>query len=233
MRALFLDNIEEDVIIVDGDKFHHFANVIRIKVGELVKIFNGNGEERHYEVAQILKKSLTLKSRDEIKKNKKTGLEIALGITKKEAFDLCLKQAIELGIETIHIVKTEFSNNLDMKDQRLKSLLIGAMEQSNKTYFPLIISYPNLQDFLEKIKDRTIVYLDSKSNKNLVKNIGKKKIIPLVGPEGGFSEKEIKHLEVNNSLPIHFPDQGIMRTPTAMSFGFGYLRAVSEIKFED
>lgn len=223
MRALFQENLQvlENYIIKD-DGFHHLAHVIRIKEGELLLLLNGRGLVVKTEVESISKREIKLKYVSSDTLSKKLHIDIALGMPKKEALELCFKEAVELGISNIHLIKSDYAQNKAPEHSRIKSLLISALEQSNSPFLPLTaemewtdINYNNY-DF--------IYFLNSQSpGSNLIKfpSSMDQKILLVIGPEGGFSSKEIQYLSnVSNINVLNLPT-GILRTPTALAVAAG------------
>ena len=222
MRALYLDDITNDLIELSGDKFHHLVNVVRIKQNDEILLLNGRGQSRRAIVQELKKKSLTLKSETIIHSVLATNLSVALGIPKKEALELSLKQAVELGAKKIYLIQSTYSQKLNLNEERRMSLLISALEQSNNHWLPEIILLDSLESFLAL--NCKFAYFSSQT-KRIQEEQGKGDIPTLlIGPEAGFSEEEEKLLIEKANMLIHF-DEAIMRTPTALACGLGFLKA--------
>lgn len=222
MRAIYLENIIDESLELVDEKFHHLINVLRIKQNDELLLLNGKGEYRSAVIETILKKKVIIKATSEVKFKEKSPLKLAIGITKKDALDLSLKQACELGINKIYLVQTTYSQKLNQKDERFERVLVSALEQSNNTWLPEIVTLSSVEKLVEETKNN-LLYFSSHGSK-----VDEEKKISLdltlfIGPEGGLSQEEETFL-INNKVQSLYFDNGIMRTPTAVSFGIGYLQ---------
>ena len=157
--------------------------------------------------------------------------DIAIGKLKKEALDLSLKMATELGCRKIYITNTDYSQSYPFNHERAMKLLISSLEQSNNCYLPSLEEV-NLEDLDLNIYDRAFSFsLNKKAEltpSKIFKTIALDKILLIIGPEGGLSEREEDLLSTNdNSIPIKI-DSPIMRAPTAMACAMGYVKGSIE-----
>ena len=220
MRAVYLKDIQDEHIEIDGEKFHHFKNVLRLRVGTHILCLNGNGSDREYIIDSIFKKSMKLKAKSLINmRDHGHELSLAIACVKKDALDLSLKMASELGFKKITILETEFSQRYRLNRQRMESILISALEQSNSPYLPKL-EVEKLEVFLEK--NKKIFYLSMKNEKSpSVDNY--KDYTLLIGPEAGFSESEHELICQNiETIPLHL-NTNILRAQTAVAAGCGFV----------
>lgn len=225
MRAIFEPHLKnasnDESYIVKDDSFHHLANVVRVKLGEFVKIFNGNGLEVTSEVSLIEKKQLKLKFLS-VKNHERNRLsiDVLIGTPKKEALEQCLKQSVELGVGRIFLAETAFSQKHFISTDRQQSLLVSSLEQSNNPFLP-IVEEIKFQEAPVANYDQVLLF-DS-VNKGLAPlRSDSQKILIVLGPEGGFSVSELEWWKSHpQTVGIHLPT-GIMRTPTALSCAIGF-----------
>ncbi len=220
MRAVYLSEIiSQETYSLTGDVLHHLVQVVRIEKNEELLLLNGKGLLITTIVTEASKRVLTLKKTAEKSAERSFHLDLALGIPKKDALDLCLKQAVELGIRKIYLIRGEFSQTRIPDEERIRNLLVSALEQSNSPFLPTILesdwSSMPWNDY------GTVLHLDSqRENKAASSKISRVNLL-VVGPEGGFSEIE---LDLLRSLPhsesLHLPTP-ILRTPTALAAGVG------------
>ena len=141
MRAIYLSEnlIVGEAINIDGDKAHHFYNVLRLRVGDKILVLSGAGVSSIAEIEAISKRFVSIKCLEQ-ETHETPKLQIDLGISKlkKDAMDSVLKAACELGIMNIHILDSEYSQNYPLKPSRLEKLLISGLEQSNNPFMPNI-----------------------------------------------------------------------------------------------
>jgi len=223
MRAIFLpqENFSETYVFED-EIFHHLVNVVRIQTGDELLILNGYGLKVLAKVQEILKKKLivSIESKELVKR--KFQLDLALGIPKKEALELALKQATEIGFRRIYLVESEYSNLRNVEVSRLKKVLVSALEQSNSAFMPELINQ-NWNEIPYADYESNLL-LDSKGSRydRFQFNTVASQLL-VIGPEGGFSSREIDFfLGIKNIKSLHLPT-GILRSPTAVAVGAGWI----------
>jgi len=223
MRAVYLQNIiEEKSFRITGDVFHHLVNVIRIQLGEEILLLNGKGLKLKAVVENISKKDLVLREISRSLETRPYLMDLALGIPKRDALELCLREATELGIRRLYLVESDYSNIKIPEIDRLLKIIASSVEQSNSSYVPEVIqaSWRNLPWDEYGYK----VMMDSRQR--FTKNLRPVSELPnllIVGPEGGFSRNEVEYFEECQLVDVlHLPTP-IMRTPTAVATGAGCL----------
>ncbi len=222
MKAIYQKQLtSQESYHLKGDEAHHLIHVTRIELNEEVLLLNGNGLKIKTRVTHISKRELTLTTFDEQCVTKSSLMDLALGVPKKEALELSLKQAVELGFDRIFLIRSHYSQIKVPDSERIESLLMSALEQSNYEFMPIVkeMSWRDLpfEDYTE------VLMMDSQhpSSTKVVSKTGKKLLI--VGPEGGFSPSETQMLhQLKNVRVLQLPT-GILRTPTAVATGAGIL----------
>jgi 16S rRNA (uracil1498-N3)-methyltransferase len=225
LRAIFDSDLKTsslgEILVVKGDSFHHLANVVRVKQGESIKIFNGVGLEVTTEALNIEKKQISLKVVTVREHGSRpVTIDVLIGTPKKEALEQCLKEAVELGVSKIYLAETNFSQKHFLTPERQHSLLVSSLEQSNNPFLPEIVNIKPSELSLESYEQ--IVLFDSVNS-----GVGSfkpqiSKILIVIGPEGGFSESELGWWKSHpQTLTVHLPT-AIMRTPTALSCAIGF-----------
>jgi 16S rRNA (uracil1498-N3)-methyltransferase len=224
MRCSYEEHLKlSDSYVITGDAHHHLVHVVRIEQHEVILLSNGEGLQVEAKVESISKKEVRLKHQVVREQQREFAFDLALGIPKKEALELCLKQATELGFKTIYLIRSDYSQTKLPDADRLKSLLVSALEQSNAPFLPKLIpcgwedvpwdlySCALMLDSQTKVEQKKIM-LGQKENQLLI-----------VGPEGGFSSSEISFLHAVEKIHVvHLPTP-ILRSPTALATGAGYL----------
>lgn len=223
MRALFLsDLLPQAVYEIKGDALHHLVNVVRVETGEKLLLLNGKGLIVETTVESISKKNLFLKMISEKTETRNFSYDLALGMPKREALELCLKEATELGFRHIFLIRSSYSQMRFPETERVQNLLVSALEQSNAPFLPVV----EMVDWKEIAWDKygEVLMLDSQTKSSSTGTAsGQKDKILVVGPEGGFSPEELGYL---HSLPmtkvVNLPTP-ILRSPTAVATGAGLL----------
>lgn len=219
MRAHFLQNLNvEDNYILGGESLHHLVNVVRVEVNDELLLLNGRGLKVLTVIEEVSKKAIKLKKVSFTEEERKFDLDLALGMPKREALELSLKQATELGFRRVYLVKSDYSQMKFPESERTLKLLISALEQSNGAFLPEIVE-STWDEIPYENYDDSLVF-DSRPNSQQLSLEGKNTLL-IVGPEGGFSSgEEIFFKEISNIKMLNVPTP-IMRTPTAVAVGAG------------
>ena len=192
-----------EICVTNEDQTHYLKNVMRLSLGDEVFLFDGVNGEFETQIIEMSKKTLSLKINKKVFNFEKSpDVWLLFANLKKENTDIVVQKAVELGVSKILPVQTEYTFNAKLKPERVKAQVIEAAEQCRRQDIPNVESLQNLQQILSNWdKNRTLVYLDETgSGESFSKTFSKMKppVAFLIGPEGGFSSKE---LEMLKSLP--------------------------------
>lgn len=188
------------VIVCMPEQAHYLVNVLRVKIGDEVYIFNGSDGEFCTSVASAGKKECLLEVKSLYKKFEKSpDVWLLFAPLKKDNTDLVVEKATELGVSKIVPVITEYTNAAKVRPERLQAQIIEAAEQSRRQDVPELVEVDTLQHILQNWpSERTLFYLDETGGGSEVVNVfnnSKEPAALLVGPEGGFSQKELEILQ--------------------------------------
>ena len=222
MRAHWLPELTvQETYLLKDESLHHLVNVIRIEAGEDLLLLNGQGLQILTRVDAISKREMRLAFKQELSADRKFTFDLALGMPKRDALELCLKQATELGFRKIYLIRSAYSQMRAPEMDRMEKLMVSALEQSNAAYLPEIeevkwenIPWPHYHSAL---------LLDSQTSIAPV-SLAPAPTAPhllIVGPEGGFSPEELKFLHSQNQVKVVNLPTPILRTPTALAAGAG------------
>lgn len=224
MRATYLpDLLIQDEYSITGDSHHHLVHVIRLEAGENLLLLNGKGLSVEARVESITKKEVRLRFLSSKTATRSFELDLALGMPKKEALELTLKQVVELGLRKIYLIRSTYSQQKYLEADRLKSLLVSALEQSNSPFFPEVIEAD--WNKIEWESYELSLMMDSQTI-----GVTQYEDLPftaprllVVGPEGGFSPQEIELLHQKPKMRVLNLPTPILRTPTAVATGTGVI----------
>ena len=228
IRLYHPENIlENSTSLLSKEHTHYLVNVMRAKRGGNVNFFNKNGEWLS-EIVFLEKDRVEVKFLSKIKENTNThNIELAICLVKKNAMEIILQKATELGIKKIIPIISERTEVKEINFERANKIVIEATEQSNQLEPPEISEILKLKDFLNINTNKKIFFADINSDYSLEKKDFKEgeTATVLVGPEGDFSPAE-RELILNGSTTVAFSlSKNILRTDTAV------ISAISLVNF--
>ena len=213
---------------ITGQDYNHVKNVLRMKVGEEFLV-SYNGVSNLCRLTEFLENSVVA---EVIKENyQDTSLPITLhlfqGLPKSDKMELIIQKAVELGVsEIIPVETTNCIVKLENKDKikkvsRWQAISESAAKQSKRNLIPQISNVLSFDEAL-KLADNLDLFLvpyecknGMEETKNAISSIKKgMKIGVFIGPEGGFTEKEIEKATKRNAQVISLGKR-ILRTETA------------------
>jgi len=224
-RFYLKDPIKEDKFdISDKELIHQWRNVFRYNVGSQVILFDGGGFDYLVMITSLRSQGATVEVIE--KKNNlntvKMNLWLCVSLIKKDNFDLVVQKATELGVSHIIPVLCERSEKKDLKLERLRKIATEASEQSGREGVPKIYNIVELENLLnlELIEDnvlpknKIVLHIDGKYIGDFLAKNSIKDLMVFIGPEGGWSGKEIKSFSDNGIPSISLSTQ-ILRAETA------------------
>ena len=187
-------------IILDEENSRHIVQVLRMKKGEKLNLTDGKGHLFTGVIIEDNKKhcAVVVESRIHIPK---WGGTLAIGISllkNSNRFEWFLEKAAEIGVDEIIPLICERTEKEKFRHDRMHTILVSAMLQSQQCWLPLLhepISYQLLfrQEEIANISDRFIAHCAEQEKSTLVGliNQGHLSKIILIGPEGDFTMEEI------------------------------------------
>jgi len=232
MQRYFTKKLNNKIVLEESD-FHHIKDVMRIKDnGQIVCVFDNksylckiNYVNNTYDISVIEEIS------NDIELTKKVILYQAL--IKNDKFDLVIQKACELGVSEIvptmcerSIIKVD-SKAIESKISRYEKIIKEACEQSERQELPTLNRFIDLKDIT--LDDNTLGLLAYERDNNyqslapVLSEIDKyNKVALVIGPEGGFSNKEVKLLEDKGFRMVSFGKR-ILRSETAAMYGLAVI----------
>ncbi|HVE44843.1 MAG TPA: 16S rRNA (uracil(1498)-N(3))-methyltransferase [Gammaproteobacteria bacterium] len=219
-----IDTRSGEHVLLDARASHHLIHVLRIKPGDTITLFNGEGLVCEACIKQIMKKQVQVEVQHCMKEDVKPCLTLTLaqGIARGDKMDFIIQKAVELGVNKIVPLFTERCTVKLDKDREAKRLahwqaiVIGACEQSGRNTLPQIVSAMTLADYVTSEKvDCGILLSPSASVKLSACALGETRSISLIiGPEGGLSQAEINLAVKEKYIAVQLGPR-ILRTETA------------------
>ncbi len=216
-------------ISLSRDQSHYLFGVMRRAVGDELRLFNGRDGEWS---AQVLKagKSGVLGCLEQVRAQ--VGLpdvHLMFAPVKKSRTDFIVEKAVEMGVSRITPVFTEFTNSERVRPDRMAKIAIEAAEQSGGLNLPLIDDVTKLDKALGALDvERKLLFLnESEGGAGTLQALQgvSTPVALLVGPEGGFSEREIERVSgMEQSVSISLGPR-ILRADTAVIAGLTLIQS--------
>ena len=235
MQRYFAKNKENNTIFLEESDIHHIKNVMRMNPGDKIEvIYNKELYICNIDNLEPLKLSIDSVSNKENKLN--IELTIAIGLVKEQKIDLILQKLTELGVSRIIPVSMERSivkldkERFNKKKVRWESICKEASEQSKRTNIPIIEDIKSIKDLTKEDADLKLVASTKEKEKLLnyyLQSIEDcAKIIMVIGPEGGISDKEEDILVSNGYNRVSFGNL-IFRVETATIYVASIINYIS------
>jgi 16S rRNA (uracil1498-N3)-methyltransferase len=212
-------------ITFDENAQRHVAQVLRLKTGAAITLFNGQGGEYKAILEQVNRRSVTASLTGFEPRDIESALEVTLaqGISRGERMDYTLQKATELGVQHIVPMITERCGvhlNEQRRDKRMQhwhGIIIAACQQSGRNYLPGIEAITPLTTWLTQPRTnpplRLVLDPDADhSIKSLPRPAAGVEL--LIGPEGGLEPGEIELAKRHGYQAVTLGPR-ILRTETA------------------
>jgi len=230
---IYLDkklNLDLDLILEKEDA-HYLKNVMRLREGDNVFLFNSKDGEFKGEIISSDKKNTKVKLISKIDNINKPGkISLIFSLIKSSKLDYLIQKCTEIGVKTFIPVISEKSVAKNFNIKRTEKIIKESCEQSNQLFLPAIHEVEKLEKKIKSFDKNSIIFFAdiNSSNKKIdevIKNNKNREFYLLVGPEGDFSLKERDLLKsMNNCIPISL-GQNILRSETAAVAGLAILNS--------
>ncbi|MDB2705531.1 16S rRNA (uracil(1498)-N(3))-methyltransferase [Pseudomonadota bacterium] len=211
----------------------HAIQVLRLKKGDKVYLFDGHGVECEAELVEVSKRDSQVQVGEQIKVSNESPLTITLlqGISRGERMDYALQKAVELGVTRVIPVITErcnvqLSNNrAEKRLSHWQGVIVSACEQSGRSFVPELTEVMLLDDVLLACNAKCKLVLDPLAREGFTHVEKQDDLELLIGPEGGFSKQEVMQANKAGFQSVCFGPR-ILRTETATVAALAVVQAL-------
>ncbi len=207
-------------VVLDAEASHYLGRVLRLRAGNIVAIFNGQGAEFHAHVAEFSRNRATVQLGEPmpIARESALRLQILQGLARPEHMDWMVQKTVELGVSRIVPVITARSQGVQTevlanRARHWRQIAIHACEQCGRAEIPAIadpLPLPTAMA-LEWPGPRLIAVPNGPASLPMEPLAA---LSLLIGPEGGFTPAELEIAQTAGFLPISLGPR-ILRTETA------------------
>ncbi len=225
------DNIQGDIAYIDKQETRHMKKVLRLKAGDKVILFDGNGQEYQALLMEDTNNGLLAQITEMLVKEHSPEISLYLvqSIAKGDKMDNIIQKATEIGVAVIYPILSERTivrlqgDNAAKKVIRWQHIAREACKQCRRNVVPVVKPIMDMNSIYKEIGDSPAImlYENEKNNglrkvlyniQNQVSTSGKLSLV--VGPEGGFSDTEVNNAD-KQGVNIASLGPRILRTETA------------------
>jgi len=230
MHRFYLPNLQQPVF--SAEEAHHALHVLRLKVGDMLNVFDGRGHEAQCSITEISKDAVRLKT---LTQSSTPALPCRITLAQaipKKSMDLIVQKATELGVASIVPLVSERSVvKLDEDSKRIerwREIALEACKQCGNNWLPEIQPPRKTRDFLNSpgpfdLKLIASLQPDSKLLKAILGDAATpKSVLILVGPEGDFTPAELGLAKSAGCLPLSLGPL-VLRAETAAIYALSIL----------
>ncbi|HMS40505.1 MAG TPA: RsmE family RNA methyltransferase [Pyrinomonadaceae bacterium] len=196
----------------------HLREVLRLRAGDEVSVFDGKGKEFSCLVAEVGAKrdSSVLRILREIPPTSpESDLDLTLGVAilKGEKFDLVVQKCVELGVTKLVPISTKRADAKTIRLERWQKIAVEAAKQSGRAKLMQIAELIDFTEFIETANGAKILFSE-RNGENFSTIKADKKITAVIGAEGGWEDSEIESA-IKNDFQIITLSGRILRAETA------------------
>ena len=219
--------IEHGMLKVEGEEVKHLRKVLRLKEGDEITVFDGLGKECKGTIVEERLSFVRIRIKNVVSSKKDSPLDVTLAqsLLKGEKMDYLIQKATELGVKKIlpflssrSVPFLEKSKSLS-RHQRWERIAVEASKQCGRAIIPKIQPVQDYSEMLQAAGPKALrLILWEKEGMKLKEILGRSRerqeIFFVIGPEGGFSQREIEEGRKAGFIPVTLGER-ILRAETA------------------
>lgn len=200
MHVFFSPDISPDQTLycLSPEESRHCTRVLRLLPGEQIALVDGKGHRFNAVITNSDPKKVAVKISNVIEdlSSRNYFLHLAIAPTKRmERFEWFVEKATEIGVDVITPIITQNSERRFLNIDRLEKKMISALKQSLNSILPTLRPTEQFSSFLvdQHEEQKGIAYCGEEDQRTLSEILSPGgRYLVMVGPEGDFSEAEIK-----------------------------------------
>ena len=203
------------VTITDVPEIHHMRDVLRLRAGDRVRVFDGGGIEAEICLEQVADRVITARvvSVKTPGPGPRAKIILACAIPKRAKFEMIIEKSTELGVSEIYpmlTARTEVhypGDRAGRKQQRFETVAVNAAKQSQRTVVPVIHPVTVFADVLTRIPSGALVVFpclvgDRRYVLDVLPPGGDRPVMIFIGPEGDFTPAETAQALAAGCSPV-------------------------------
>ena len=231
MPHFFIDSnnkTDNKIIISDADNYRHIARSLRARCGEKLLLIDENQIQYETKISEINSKEVVCEIEKSYlsKRDLEFDLYLAQSPLRSDAQLTIMEKATELGVRGVYPVFTDNCALKVNKQEKWQKVMFEASKQCERAKIPTCFAPTTFEEILQKDFDKIIVLAERSTEKNLKQYLSEnptkkgERILAIIGPEGGFSQKEFDYFRSKN-LPLISLGDLILKAETAVIVTLG------------
>ena len=191
-------NFSDLQVILDSDETRHLRDVLRLKSGDDVSVFDGEGGEFECSISTIGKRESVLdilRPVDPPAAESPLVLTLAVSLLKGEKFDLVTQKAVELGVAKLIPLETARADARagegEKRQQRWQKIALGATKQCGRATLMQVAKPIGFNKFVREAVSPVFLFTE-RGGVSFPARVSGQKITAVIGPEGGWEDSEIE-----------------------------------------
>ncbi len=226
MEYFFVDkkDVHGMTLILRDEESKHLARALRKRVGDHVYVTDGADMMYEAAIVRIEKDEVECDIVDAKMRVNEPKIEVALAVSllkNPSRVDFLVEKAVELGVRTIIPILCERTIPEHEKHTRLEKIALSAMKQCGRCYLPKIIDLMEFDTLVNHAQGYALRLIPHEKTEQsqfvgavMQHHPNPKSILLMIGPEGGFTEREMELATANQFVPISLGPRRL-RTETA------------------
>ena len=213
---------------LDARTAHYVANVLRLRDGDALQVFNGDGGAYQATIVAVSRKAGCIEIDEFVAGDRESALDLhlALGVSRGERMDLAIQKATELGVSRItplHTARSVTKLSAERAAKRVahwQQIAVSACEQCGRNLVPTVSPILELPKWLGDAPEGLRLVLSTRASRRLADagDARVDEVTLLIGAEGGLSEAEVDLATATGFVPVNMGPR-ILRTETAALTG--------------
>ena len=211
-------------ITLDEEESAHAVRVLRYQAGDSIHIADGRGRQYEAIITNPHPKhcEVEIRSIGQQSRHHRGNIHIAVAPTKNiERMEWLSEKCTEIGVDTLTPLLCHYSERKIIRTDRLQKIILSAAKQSLSAYLPQLNELTPIRDcILNATEQRRYIahsspWTDKRELRDeLLRSDEKASTIVLIGPEGGFSDDEVRLAMEHGFIPVSL-GEARLRTETA------------------
>jgi 16S rRNA (uracil1498-N3)-methyltransferase len=214
----YVHDLSNTSIALDEDASKHMIGVLRMEKGEELLLTDGKGKKAQATIVDDHRKKCVV-SISSVQTEEQNRNKVAIGISlikNATRFEWFLEKATEIGIQEVIPLVCTRTEKEKFRFDRMQSILISAMLQSQQCWLPLLHEPTNFEKLMTTTYINKYIAHCLPEQRTSLRDVTKsnESSLILIGPEGDFTPEEIRQALANNFTPVMLGNTRL-RTETA------------------